>query len=116
MRGRGGGGESCHTYLQLPDAASSYFQIFTDESQLAVTRRSSTRSHCETASSCQRQQARHAVLDTAEKLYESVNGGPHRPASSGPGANDSEMVVLCDLAQAYPELTVTYTVFECLPI
>ena len=44
------------------------------------------------------------------KLYDSVKGGPHRPASSGPGANDSECVVLYDLAQAYPEFIITYTV------
>ena len=44
------------------------------------------------------------------KLFDSVKGGPHRPTSSGPGRNDSAMYVLYDLAQAYPEYIVTYTV------
>ena len=44
------------------------------------------------------------------KLFDSVKGGPHRPATSGPGAKDSAMYVLYDLAQAYPEYIVTYTV------
>eukprot|EP00729_Bicosta_minor_P008334 gene8334-25276_t len=43
------------------------------------------------------------------KLFDSVKGGPHRPKKSGAGANDSVMVVLYDLAQAYPEYIVTYT-------
>jgi len=44
------------------------------------------------------------------KLYDSVKGGPHRPRKTGPGENDSCMVVLYDLAQAYPEYILTYTV------
>ena len=43
-------------------------------------------------------------------LYDSVRGGPHRPGSSGAGECDSAMVVLYDLAQAYPEYVVTYRV------
>ena len=43
-------------------------------------------------------------------LYDSVRGGPHRPACAGPGDNDSAMFVLYDLAQAYTEYVVTYEV------
>ena len=43
-------------------------------------------------------------------LYDSVRGGPHMPACSGPGDNDSVMFVLYDLAQAYPEYVVTYVI------
>jgi hypothetical protein len=41
-------------------------------------------------------------------LYDSVQGGPHRPTVAGPGPDDSSMVVLYDLAQAYPEYVVTF--------
>lgn len=44
------------------------------------------------------------------KLFDSVKGGPHQPKKRGPGCNDSTMYVLYDLAQAYPEYIVTYTV------
>ena len=43
-------------------------------------------------------------------LYDSVRGGPHRPSHAGFGECDSAMVVLYDLAQAYPEYVVTYRV------
>lgn len=46
-------------------------------------------------------------------LFDSVRGGPHRPSRSGPGdppniSAISMMVVLYELAQAYPEYIVTY--------
>jgi len=44
------------------------------------------------------------------QLYDSVQGGPHRPSRTGPGDRDSTMVILYDLAQAYPEYVVTYRV------
>jgi serine/threonine protein kinase len=42
-------------------------------------------------------------------LYDSVCGGPHQPTRAGAGDNDSRMFVLYDLAQAYPEYVVSYT-------
>ena len=61
-----------------------------------------------------RQGTRHLTKPPLEeasgKLFDSVKAGPHRPGHSGPGANDSGMVVLYDLAQAYPEYIVTYTI------
>ena len=44
-------------------------------------------------------------------LFDSVQGGPHRPSCSGPGHCDSRMV-LYDLTQAYPEYIATYRVRE----
>ena len=42
-------------------------------------------------------------------MFDSVRGGPHRPSRAGPGDADSTMVVLYELAQAYPEYIVTYS-------
>ena len=51
------------------------------------------------------------IQDTKTKmLFDSVRGGPHRPSTKGPGANDSKMLVLYNLVQCYPEYVVTYTV------
>ncbi|EOD29032.1 hypothetical protein EMIHUDRAFT_113916 [Emiliania huxleyi CCMP1516] len=45
-------------------------------------------------------------------LFDSVQGGPHRPSRAGEGSCDSTMVVMYDLTQAYPEYIVTYRVRE----
>ena len=45
-------------------------------------------------------------------LFDSVQGGPHRPSRAGEGNCDSTMVVIYDLTQAYPEYIVTYRVRE----
>ena len=42
-------------------------------------------------------------------LYDSVRGGPHMPARGGRGTDDSYIFVLYELAQAYPEYVLTYT-------
>mmetsp|Transcript_96429 Transcript_96429/g.274917 ORF Transcript_96429/g.274917 Transcript_96429/m.274917 type:complete len:167 (+) Transcript_96429:4528-5028(+) len=46
--------------------------------------------------------------DQTTLLYDSVQGGPHRPAEKGPGERDSVMCILYDLCQAYPEYIVEY--------
>ena len=46
--------------------------------------------------------------DQTTLLFDSVAGGPHRPAEKGPGSNDSLMYILYDLCQAYPEYIVEY--------
>jgi hypothetical protein len=40
--------------------------------------------------------------------YDSVEGGPHRPLTSGPGADDSIIYVVYDPGQCLPEFIVTY--------
>jgi hypothetical protein len=37
-----------------------------------------------------------------------VEGGPHRPLTSGPGADDSIIYVVYDPGQCLPEFIVTY--------
>ena len=49
-------------------------------------------------------------------LFDSVRGGPHRPSHAGPGERDSAMVVLYDLAQAYPEYVAAHTAPVTSPI
>ena len=41
-------------------------------------------------------------------LCDSVQGGPHRPQKSGPGAMDSCIHVVYDVGQVYPEYVVKY--------
>ena len=69
---------------------------------------------CEHGGAILTEQERKMVAKPPEQepgvLFDSVRGGPHRPGSSGPGECDSAMVVLYDLAQAYPEYVVTYRV------
>ena len=40
--------------------------------------------------------------------YDSVEGGPHRPLHSGPGADDSIIYVVYHPSQCLPEFIVTY--------
>jgi len=40
--------------------------------------------------------------------YDSVEGGPHRPLTSGPGADDSIIYVVYDASKCLPEFIVTY--------
>ena len=42
-------------------------------------------------------------------LYDSVQGGPHRPSQSGPGERNSVIWVVYETAQVYPEYVVKYT-------
>jgi hypothetical protein len=44
--------------------------------------------------------------------YDSVLGGPHRPALSGAGEDDSEMVVVYKSSQTMPEFLITYRTEE----
>jgi hypothetical protein len=44
--------------------------------------------------------------------YDSVLGGPHRPALSGAGEDDSEIVVVYKSSQTMPEFLITYRTEE----
>eukprot|EP00947_MAST-08B_sp_MAST-8B-sp1_P000524 g524.t1 len=44
--------------------------------------------------------------DARDDLFDSVQGGPHTPTTSGPGKDESVMHVLYESCQAYPEFIV----------
>jgi hypothetical protein len=40
--------------------------------------------------------------------YDSVRGGPHRPSHTGPGENDSSVVVVYNNHAVYPAFVISY--------